>query len=121
MEKWIFIEYANIHSQNLLAVSYFTDFNKMKNHSANQSSYYKEKGFSEYNSNYYKIEDNPVPSLDNKLYSIKQLKQSFQSGSIVMQNLLNRKINKKQFNLEKEFKYFLEKVLLQNGVETNNG
>lgn len=52
--KWIFIEYAEEHNRNLLKVTYHTNFNNMKNFSASQSNYYKEK-FPNYNSVYYKV------------------------------------------------------------------
>lgn len=55
-EKWIFIEYAGKHNNNLLSISYFTEFNKLKNFSAKQSVYYKLK-FPDYNSTYYKVEN----------------------------------------------------------------
>ena len=63
------------------------------------------------------------------MYTEKQLKHAFQCGAIVKENLLNRVKNIKKFNLDYQFKYFKDKVLIkdnpvpsiekQNGVEAN--
>jgi hypothetical protein len=55
VNKWIFVEYGEKYSGNLLNTTYWTDFNKMKLYSAKQSVYYKEK-YPNYNSTYYKVE-----------------------------------------------------------------
>jgi hypothetical protein len=47
------------------------------------------------------------------MYTKKQLKRAFQSGAIVKENLLNKKTNKKHFDLEEQFQYFLDTILIK--------